>query len=247
MVEFEGPSRTIQSNPLRYENTWDPTLHLSYVRPSRAVGECPKPQGLGICVEECAGDEFCGPGEKCCSNGCGHVCIKVFPVRPSRAVGKCPKPRGVGACVEKCISDESCAPGKRCCSNGCGHVCIKVSRDFCQLPSDSGSCNATSVLRFFYNSQSGRCEKFPYKGCGGNKNNFATHIECLQACSDRGICRLPVDQGWGDALRTRFFYNSTSRTCESFFYRGHRGNANNFWEKEDCLRFCVVRAETEAA
>ncbi|XP_042319020.1 WAP four-disulfide core domain protein 3 [Sceloporus undulatus] len=48
-----------------------------HARPSRAVGQCPKPQGNGPCVELCASDKSCGPGEKCCSNGCGHVCTKV--------------------------------------------------------------------------------------------------------------------------------------------------------------------------
>ncbi|XP_062977424.1 kunitz-type serine protease inhibitor B1-like [Elgaria multicarinata webbii] len=38
---------------------------------------CPKPSGSGICVEECSSDASCGPGKKCCSNGCGHVCMKV--------------------------------------------------------------------------------------------------------------------------------------------------------------------------
>ncbi|KAJ7332283.1 hypothetical protein JRQ81_014463 [Phrynocephalus forsythii] len=42
-----------------------------------SLGECPKPSGAGICVEMCGSDDSCGPGERCCSNGCGHVCTKV--------------------------------------------------------------------------------------------------------------------------------------------------------------------------
>uniref|UniRef100_A0A452HDY4 WAP domain-containing protein n=1 Tax=Gopherus agassizii TaxID=38772 RepID=A0A452HDY4_9SAUR len=37
-------------------------------------GLCPEPQGKGICVERCREDEECPRGQKCCSNGCGHVC-----------------------------------------------------------------------------------------------------------------------------------------------------------------------------
>jgi len=39
-------------------------------------GACPKPTGFGICVEACSGDGDCPDNEKCCSNGCGHVCMR---------------------------------------------------------------------------------------------------------------------------------------------------------------------------
>lgn len=37
---------------------------------------CPPllPGSIGICVEQCSGDDDCPTGQKCCSNGCGHVC-----------------------------------------------------------------------------------------------------------------------------------------------------------------------------
>ena len=38
---------------------------------------CPTPTGFGICVEDCAVGIDCGPGMKCCSNGCGHVCMNA--------------------------------------------------------------------------------------------------------------------------------------------------------------------------
>ncbi|XP_063001470.1 kunitz-type protease inhibitor 4-like [Elgaria multicarinata webbii] len=41
------------------------------------LGACPKPIGHGTCVEACNNGDSCGPGEKCCSNGCGHQCMKV--------------------------------------------------------------------------------------------------------------------------------------------------------------------------
>uniref|UniRef100_A0A8C3W3E8 WAP domain-containing protein n=1 Tax=Catagonus wagneri TaxID=51154 RepID=A0A8C3W3E8_9CETA len=30
---------------------------------------------LGTCVELCSGDWDCGSGERCVSNGCGHICV----------------------------------------------------------------------------------------------------------------------------------------------------------------------------
>ena len=38
-------------------------------------GSCPKPMGFGTCVELCSGDDSCPGFQKCCSNGCGHVCM----------------------------------------------------------------------------------------------------------------------------------------------------------------------------
>jgi len=49
---------------------------------SHSPGACPKANGVGICVEECSGDEQCrAQGKLCCSNGCGHVCMT--PVDPN--------------------------------------------------------------------------------------------------------------------------------------------------------------------
>ena len=39
-------------------------------------GACPKPTGRGFCVEMCSADEDCPQNQKCCSNGCGHVCMR---------------------------------------------------------------------------------------------------------------------------------------------------------------------------
>ena len=36
----------------------------------------PKPDQIGICVDVCRGDKDCSGSEKCCFNGCGHVCMK---------------------------------------------------------------------------------------------------------------------------------------------------------------------------
>ena len=46
------------------------------------VGSCPAAVdggSMGLCVEECSGDESCGGNQKCCSNGCGHSCIEPAP------------------------------------------------------------------------------------------------------------------------------------------------------------------------
>uniref|UniRef100_A0A8C3IU29 WAP domain-containing protein n=1 Tax=Chrysemys picta bellii TaxID=8478 RepID=A0A8C3IU29_CHRPI len=50
-------------------------------------GICPKPKGPGPCVERCRGDYSCPPGRKCCSNGCGHVCMKALIPPPVHLEG----------------------------------------------------------------------------------------------------------------------------------------------------------------
>ncbi|XP_054837312.1 WAP four-disulfide core domain protein 3-like isoform X2 [Eublepharis macularius] len=104
-------------------------------------GRCPTPEGPGTCVHGCSSDYSCDGIQKCCSNGCGQVCIDpVFPGKP----GRCPTLKGAGICVEDCSSDDSCDGSQKCCSNGCGHVCLdpvfpeKPGR--CPTPEGPGIC-----------------------------------------------------------------------------------------------------------
>uniref|UniRef100_A0A6I8P7P4 WAP domain-containing protein n=1 Tax=Ornithorhynchus anatinus TaxID=9258 RepID=A0A6I8P7P4_ORNAN len=48
---------------------------------------CPRPPpGIeGDCVYYCKGDDSCPPGQKCCSNGCGYVCMT--PIKTSEQSG----------------------------------------------------------------------------------------------------------------------------------------------------------------
>ena len=62
----------------------------------------------------------------------------------------------------------------------------KPTIDFCLLPSVTGPCRA-SMPRYFYNKRTGKCEKFIFGGCRGNKNNFRTLKECENQCRRRGI------------------------------------------------------------
>uniref|UniRef100_A0A674IU70 WAP domain-containing protein n=1 Tax=Terrapene triunguis TaxID=2587831 RepID=A0A674IU70_9SAUR len=92
--------------------------------PLCVAGVCPRPLGFGPCVELCFADVECSRGQKCCSNGCGHVCMMAITggeLRPGQ-----PCPRWKGLCVERCREDEECPRGQKCCSNGCGHVCTSL-------------------------------------------------------------------------------------------------------------------------
>ncbi|XP_038073191.1 keratin-associated protein 5-1-like isoform X2 [Patiria miniata] len=99
-------------------------------------GDCPvKPlDGFGICSESCSVDVDCHGDMKCCSNGCGHVCMNPTP---ETELGTCPEVVSgqVGACSEDCSSDEDCPGQQRCCSNGCGHTCTDTAQ-----PIKQGKC-----------------------------------------------------------------------------------------------------------
>ena len=45
------------------------------------VGTCPvlSSDAVGICLEGCTDDYACDGAQKCCSNGCGHVCTSPEP------------------------------------------------------------------------------------------------------------------------------------------------------------------------
>ncbi|XP_041351580.1 kunitz-type serine protease inhibitor HCRG21-like [Gigantopelta aegis] len=54
--------------------------------------------------------------------------------------------------------------------------------EVCSQSRDAGPCKAL-FRRFYWNAQSGKCEKFIFGGCLGNSNNFKTLEECSKLCS----------------------------------------------------------------
>ncbi|KAF7251494.1 Papilin [Varanus komodoensis] len=52
----------------------------------------------------------------------------------------------------------------------------------CQLPSAHGPCTDWTT-RWYFVHDVGKCNRFWYGGCHGNKNNFATEEECMKGCS----------------------------------------------------------------
>ncbi|KAI0240899.1 PI-actitoxin-Aeq3b, partial [Lamellibrachia satsuma] len=54
----------------------------------------------------------------------------------------------------------------------------------CKMPKVPGPCKGY-FPRFFFNTKTGKCEKFIYGGCEGNRNNFKTEEECKKTCPDK--------------------------------------------------------------
>jgi hypothetical protein len=77
------------------------------------------------------------------------------------------------------------------------------NKNICRLNVDAGPCFG-SFTRYYYNSKSGRCEKFIYGGCNGNKNNFLTRADCENVCHHSE--------------------NSGSEASDNFRYYSHHGS-----------------------
>ena len=79
---------------------------------------------VGVCVEDCSSHSDCPGVNRCCSNGCGHVCTTPISIPYHAPSLVCPEldEDTAGLCAEEC---GECGEGELCCSNGCGHVCTE--------------------------------------------------------------------------------------------------------------------------
>uniref|UniRef100_A0A3B5M841 Tissue factor pathway inhibitor n=1 Tax=Xiphophorus couchianus TaxID=32473 RepID=A0A3B5M841_9TELE len=120
-------------------------------------------------------------------------------------------------------------------------TCPIIFNEFCAMKDESGPCKAIKE-RYFFNVNSGSCERFEYGGCSGNSNNFETMEECEEACvvsDDKNPCHLPEAPGPCRGFLKRFFFDSQTQQCRHFYYGGCFGNANNFRSMADCQQRCL--------
>ena len=59
----------------------------------------------------------------------------------------------------------------------------------CNEPKRAGPCKA-AVPRWYYNSNTGKCDKFTWGVCSPNANNFKDMVECTKACA--GTCCFAI-------------------------------------------------------
>ncbi|XP_029822616.2 carboxypeptidase inhibitor SmCI [Ixodes scapularis] len=136
-----------------------------------------------------------------------------------------------------------------------GLAFVRGQEDVCHLPVVRGPCRAV-ILRWFFNSTTGNCERFMYGGCRGNANNFESQEECRLSCKNAHStqqmvetsfdesCKPAAEPGVCDAYMPRWFFNVDTGACERFIYGGCGGNLNNYLSSAECERTCLRRAET---
>jgi hypothetical protein len=63
----------------------------------------------------------------------------------------------------------------------CQETCTASAPTACDQEKEVGLCKAY-IPRYFFNKETGRCERFIYGGCGGNSNNFNSEEDCQAVC-----------------------------------------------------------------
>jgi hypothetical protein len=67
---------------------------------------------------------------------------------------------------------------------------------------------------------------------------FLRFSSFLSRFSSAKTCSLPVYVGPCEAIIPRYFFNSTSQSCELFNFGGCDANANNFLTYDACFKTC---------
>uniref|UniRef100_A0A0K0F1T3 Kunitz/Bovine pancreatic trypsin inhibitor domain protein n=1 Tax=Strongyloides venezuelensis TaxID=75913 RepID=A0A0K0F1T3_STRVS len=83
----------------------------------------------------------------------------------------------------------------------------------------------------------------PKKGCGDDYYCHIGYSEESTVCClkiNDNPCSQPIIRGGGPSSLSRFYYDSSTRTCLPFIYSGANGNMNNFVSKDECESTCPV-------
>jgi hypothetical protein len=72
---------------------------------------------------------------------------------------------------------------------------VLTAGNVCFEPMEVGSCHA-EIPRWYFNSDSNKCQQFMYGGCGGNQNNFLSEDMCKTICP--GEWSISFRCHWGD-------------------------------------------------
>lgn len=112
-------------------------------------GSCPESREVGICVELCSSDMDCSGNQKCCSNGCGHVCQNPVDLEPQNPCdfgfplssvycGRGPThqdcPKGYSCKIDPVDTYAVCCPEDLCLEEGDSKTCYIDQCDVITCP-----------------------------------------------------------------------------------------------------------------
>ncbi|NXS99208.1 PPN protein, partial [Jacana jacana] len=103
----------------------------------------------------------------------------------------------------------------------------------CLLPSAHGPC-ANWTTRWYFVTVVGKCNRFWYGGCHGNKNSFASEEECMRACHNPGGQQHALTEPASHSQEGRA-YRASHAMQDS-----HRGNS---WRSEVLPRTGVMESQ----
>ncbi|XP_017937846.2 papilin isoform X2 [Manacus vitellinus] len=109
-----------------------------------------------------------------------------------------------------CFDNVASASGPR--GEGCLNRPNHPYPVICLLPSAHGPCTNWTT-RWYFVSVVGKCNRFWYGGCHGNKNSFASEEECMRVCHNSvGVSRLEHQPSSGTGALQRQQTGSYSPT-----------------------------------
>ncbi|GIY61357.1 papilin [Caerostris darwini] len=152
----------------------------------KASGQCKR-----FVYGGCGGNANNFKTEDDCNSACGNRAAALD--RPD-----CDKPAEPGLCrayIPRYYYDQEAGQCKKFIYGGCGgnrnnfqteDECYNkcgalASESACDQEKVVGPCRA-AFRRFFFNKQTGQCERFIYGGCQGNSNNFHSQEDCEAVC-----------------------------------------------------------------
>uniref|UniRef100_A0A915Q5B9 Papilin n=1 Tax=Setaria digitata TaxID=48799 RepID=A0A915Q5B9_9BILA len=186
--------------------------------------------------------------------------------RTSESVSKCELPKDSGPCnrfVTKwyynkvdgtylrfhyggCGGTDNRFDSEQQCKNACGNFANP-----CELPKISGPCSGKHK-RYYFNTETSRCERFEYGGCLGNSNNFLQLADCESKClsSEENFnwrnqfatqqCSLPENNQSCRSTIKRYYYDKSNGKCLSLFYGNCIGNETGFDSMDECMANCAM-------
>lgn len=159
-------------------------------------GECPMANSFGTCQEACNTDTDCLGVNKCCSNGCGHECMK--PINSSRCVYK-NRTYNVGERMFKDDCTTCLCQGEGMTSDPSGFDCFTITCTVWRCPdgmvmktTPGQCCGQCEAIECPNGCGEGKCKMVngsPQCACPSNFQGESCQIPvCASSCLNGGTC-----------------------------------------------------------